>query len=242
LHGGWGYDIYPFDRQIDAFGDKFRILIPDRSGYGRSPRIDSLPADFHRRAAAEMASFLDALDIDRAVLWGHSDGAVIAAIMGLETPSRFAGLILEAFHYDRAKPRSRDFFTSMASNPEVFGERVCSVLAGEHGEPYWKELLQEAGRAWLKIAEQSDQPEKDFYGGRLADLSVPTMFIHGSDDPRTEPDELDRVQQLLPRAIFRVIQGGGHSPHSERASADASIKAARELIAEFGLRIEILLQ
>ena len=53
LHGGWGYEVYPFDRQVEALGGKYRILIPDRAGYGRSPRIASLPADFHRRAARE---------------------------------------------------------------------------------------------------------------------------------------------------------------------------------------------
>src|SRR5262249_4390615 len=41
LHGGWGYEVYPFDRQIEALGGKYRILIPDRTGYGRSPRITS---------------------------------------------------------------------------------------------------------------------------------------------------------------------------------------------------------
>ena len=89
LHGGWGYEVYPFDRQIDALDRQYRILIPDRSGYGRSPRITSLPPDFHRRAAAETTQVLDALEIDHAVLWGHSDGAVIAALMGLAAPSRF---------------------------------------------------------------------------------------------------------------------------------------------------------
>src|SRR5437773_11469266 len=27
LHGGWGYEVYPFDRQIAALSWKFRILI-----------------------------------------------------------------------------------------------------------------------------------------------------------------------------------------------------------------------
>src|SRR5207244_2470372 len=35
LHGGWGHEIYPFDRQLDAFGSRHRVVIPDRSGYGR---------------------------------------------------------------------------------------------------------------------------------------------------------------------------------------------------------------
>ena len=69
LHGGWGYEIYAFDRQIDAFGDRFRILIPDRTGYGRSLRIDRVPTDFHARAAVETRLLLEALHVERPVLW-----------------------------------------------------------------------------------------------------------------------------------------------------------------------------
>ena len=89
LHGGWGYGVYPFDRQIAAFQNEFRILIPDRTGYGCSTRVaGEMPLDFHRRAAAETISFLDALGIERAVLWGHSDGSVISAMAGLAAPER----------------------------------------------------------------------------------------------------------------------------------------------------------
>ena len=38
LHGGWGYEMYPFDQQIREFQQKFQILIPDRVGYGRPSR------------------------------------------------------------------------------------------------------------------------------------------------------------------------------------------------------------
>ena len=63
LHGGWGYEVYPFDRQIEALSGHYRILIPDRSGYGRSPGITRLPPDFHRRAATETMQVMDALEI-----------------------------------------------------------------------------------------------------------------------------------------------------------------------------------
>jgi len=67
---GWGYGIYPFDRQIAAFANEHRILIPDRSGYGHSSRVTGeMPLDFHRRAAQETFSFLDALGIESAILW-----------------------------------------------------------------------------------------------------------------------------------------------------------------------------
>jgi pimeloyl-ACP methyl ester carboxylesterase len=232
LHGGWGYEIYPFDRQIAEFSGDFRILIPDRTGYGRSPRIAALPPDFHRAAAAESVAFLDALGLERCVLWGHSDGAVIAAIMGIAAPQRYAGIILEAFHHDRLKPRSRDFFRRMAEDPDSFGERVCQVLARDHGEDYWRTVLACGGRAWLEIAHTAHLPERDFFRQRLGRLQPPTIFIHGSEDPRTEPDELDRVRRILPRAPIHLIAGGGHSPHSEPRAGAACNRVAADFLRE----------
>ena len=108
LHGGWGYEIYPFVRQIVELESRFHILIPDRSGYGHSTQVTGeMPLDFHRWAAFETFSFLDALGIESAILWGHSDGAVIAAMMGLIAPERCASMVLEAFHFLRRKPGSR---------------------------------------------------------------------------------------------------------------------------------------
>ncbi len=54
LHGGWGYEIYP--AKLDAA----RLVIPDRTGYGRSTPIDELPPRFHEAAAIETERFLDA--------------------------------------------------------------------------------------------------------------------------------------------------------------------------------------
>jgi pimeloyl-ACP methyl ester carboxylesterase len=219
LHGGWGYQIYPFDRQIDAFGNGFRILIPDRTGYGRSRRIAQLPTDFHRRAAIETMRLLDALQIERPVLWGHSDGAVIAALMGLASPDRISGVILEAFHFYRAKPGSREFFETMAGDPSLLGERVAMTLAGDHGEDYWRKLIVINGDAWLRIADEATHAKQDLYDGKLSELRVPTLFIHGSRDPRTEPGEMDAVRNQLPAARIEIVEGGGHSPHSESAAA-----------------------
>src|SRR5262249_12818508 len=124
LHGGWGYDTYPFDAMAEVLSDRFRILIPDRTGYGQSTPIEAMPADFHSRAAVETARFLDALGIERAILWGHSDGAVIAALLGLSAPARCHALILEAFHLTRNKASSVDFFRRMIEDPNQLGERT----------------------------------------------------------------------------------------------------------------------
>jgi pimeloyl-ACP methyl ester carboxylesterase len=230
LHGGWGYEIYPFDKQIEAFSKDFRILIPDRSGYGRSARIDAMPADFHDRAAEEMLRFLDAMKIERTFLWGHSDGAVIAAKMALAAPERFIGIILEAFHYFKFKPASQAFFETMMRDATQLGERVINVLAGDHGENYWRKIIEINGTAWLKIAQESKHEKDDLYNGKISQLKTNTLFIHGKQDPRTEPDELATVHQQLPQFPIRLIEAGKHSPHSESAAAQASIALAREFL------------
>jgi pimeloyl-ACP methyl ester carboxylesterase len=223
LHGGWGYEFYPFDAQIAELAER-RIVIPDRTGYGKSHRLPVLPLGFHRAAAAEHLATLDALGIERCAIWGHSDGAVIAAIMALHWPERITAIILEAIHLDRRKPRSRAFFEMMLGNPDGFGPRVAARLAADHGEDYWRTVLNAGGRAWLDIAAH---PDDDFYEHRLADIAPPVLVLHGADDPRTEPGELDRVRRELPSAAIHMIAGAGHSPHSERAaSAEATRVAA----------------
>jgi valacyclovir hydrolase len=219
LHGGWGYEIYPFDRQIDALAATHRCVAPDRTGYGGSGRLPRQETAFHRRAAAETFAVLEALQIERPVVWGHSDGAVIAFLMGLSDPERLSGIIVEAAHFYRRKPASRAFFETMMRDPDALGERVSGVLEGEHGDG-WRDLIRANGDAWLRIAADPTATTPDLYGGRLGELRVPTLVIHGGKDPRTEPDELEAMREAIGSARFEILPEGGHSPHSERATAD----------------------
>lgn len=226
LHGGWGYDIYPFDRPIATLESTHRVVAPDRTGYGGSSTLADLPADFHQRAAEETVRLLDALGLDRPVLWGHSDGAVIALRIGLMAPARTAGIIAEATHFFRDKPASRAFFESMRDEPDKLGERVTTVLARDHGAR-WRALIQMNGAAWLKIAALGG----DLYDGRLGELTVPALVIHGARDPRTEPGELDALRQALDGARVMLLPEGSHSPHSERATSDEVARIAARWIA-----------
>ncbi len=228
LHGGWGYGVYPFDAQIEAFKNEFRILIPDRSGYGHSSRAaGEMPLDFHRKAAAETIALLNALGIERAVLWGHSDGAVISAMIGLEAPERCEVLILEAFHYLRRKPGSRSFFERFAAHPEDLGEETRQMLAEDHGESDWGRVPRRNCGAWIRIADSVKKAEEDLYDGRLGELTVPTLFLHGSLDPRTEPGEMERVRNTVPQANMSFVANGKHSPHSEEDAAKECNAIAR---------------
>jgi pimeloyl-ACP methyl ester carboxylesterase len=224
LHGGWGYGFYPHDDAITTLDRRF--VIPDRTGYGKSPHIAGLPPRFHDAAAIETERLLDALAIDRCVLWGHSDGAVVATLLALRAPDRYGGVVVEAIHLDRKKPRSREFFLMMANDPDAFGERVARKLADDLGEDYWRTIIRADGRAWLDIAAT---PTEDLYHRRLHELRVPMLVLHGTEDPRTEPGELDRIRREVPTARIEMLAGAGHSPHSERGSA----ARCTALVAEF---------
>ena len=228
LHGGWGYEVYPFDRQIAALASTHRIIIPDRSGYGGSSRVPSLATDFHDAAAAETLAVVDALGLGRPALWGHSDGAVIAALIGLRAPDRASRLVLEAMHLYPRKPASREFFASTAGDPDAVGDRLATILAHDHGDD-WRRVIGRHSEAWLRLGEERT-PEADFYGGRLRDLSPPTLLVHGARDPRTEPGELDALCVQLSRAERQVLNDGAHSPHSERATAGAVARLATQFL------------
>jgi pimeloyl-ACP methyl ester carboxylesterase len=243
LHGGWGYEIYSFDRQIAALAPTHRCIAPDRTGYGGSGRLSRQETDFHQRAADETFAVIDALTLEAPVIWGHSDGAVIALRMALAQPDRLRGVIVEATHFVRRKPASRAFFETMLRDPDGLGERVTGVLAREHGDG-WRDLIRTNGDAWLRIAADPSAPTADLYGGRLGELRVPTLVIHGAKDPRTEPGELDALRDAIGRRVradlrvgpvFEILPEGGHSPHSERATADAVTRIAASFVGDLSV-------
>ncbi|HXD33482.1 MAG TPA: alpha/beta hydrolase [Pyrinomonadaceae bacterium] len=233
LHGGWGYDMYPFDRQVKQLAQDHRCLSPDRSGYGRSMKLaGELPKEFHSHAAIETLNFMDALGIERANFWGHSDGAVIAAILGFTAPERVSGLILEAFHYYALKLSSREFFGALASEPETLGTELCERFARDFGADYWRHLITTHANAWIQLARAANQPDDDLYEGRLKEIEAPTLFIHGRLDPRTEPGELDAVRSQMPGAWMEVLDLSAHSPHSEAAVANQVTELAEGFLSK----------
>ena len=173
---------------------------------------------------------MDSLEIERAFLWGHSDGAVIAAIIGFTAPERVCGLILEALHFYPRKPGSRELFETLAYQPEALGAELCERFALEFGREDWRKLITYHAKAWLQLAAESSTPRDDLYRGRLHEISAPTLFIHGRLDPRTEAGELDAVSQQLPHAEMKILDAAAHSPHSESASADLVTQIARDFL------------
>jgi pimeloyl-ACP methyl ester carboxylesterase len=146
--------------------------------------------------------------------------------MALEAPSRVRGLVLEAFHFWRAKSSSRPFFEAAASSPEDFGEDKVEALRRDHGEPRWREIIGEGALAWLRIISRGEREGGDVYDGRLGEVTCPVLLLHGAHDPRTEPGEIEAACAAMPDARIAWVKSG-HAPHaSERAGAEATAIAA----------------
>jgi pimeloyl-ACP methyl ester carboxylesterase len=219
LHGGWGWEAYPYD--VGAVAARHRVVAPDRTGYGGSGRLADLPHGFHRAMAEETLLVMDALGIEKAALWGHSDGAVVAAWIGFLAPTRVRALVLEALHFFAFKPSSEEFFTTAIEAPERFGPAVVETLRRDHGEA-WREVVGAGGRAWASIIAAGRGGQPDVYQGRLGQVAAPTLLLHGTRDPRTEPGELEAAQRALPSAQVALVDAG-HCPHaSSRTAAEAT--------------------
>ncbi|MGH7819232.1 MAG: alpha/beta fold hydrolase, partial [Candidatus Binatia bacterium] len=228
LHSGWGRAAMPFDDAVAVLSPSYRMIFPDRRGYGRSTRLDSLPPAYHHDAMVDLVGFLDALSIDRAIFWGHSDGAITAAMLAAAHPERVAALILEAIHFYRAK--SREFFERFTLKPDMLPKYVQERLRADHGEEYWRTVIRMHSRTWLGYHDVGG----DFYEGRLETIRCPTLVLYGEGDPHTPPSEVAELASHLRSAELERVIGGGHSPHSEPKTARVCSDRVQRFLADHG--------
>jgi pimeloyl-ACP methyl ester carboxylesterase len=224
LHGGWGHEAYPFDAAAQALAPRHRVIVPDRVGYGASDPLPVLPRRFHEAMADETVALMDALGIDRAALWGHSDGAVIAAWTAIRHPSRVSAVVLEALHFVRAKLSSLEFFRTGVVAPERYGDAFVDALERDHGAG-WRDVVARGARAWLEIIADGERSGGDLFDGHLVELRAPALVLHGRRDPRSEPGELAAALGALPHAEVSLLDAG-HSPHTSPAAGAQAIALA----------------
>src|SRR5207253_1338960 len=91
IHGqpGSGAD---WSRVVERLQDDFRVVTPDRPGYGDTGG----PAGGMVDNADAIVSLLDRLDIEAATVVGHSWGGGVALLLAHRHPDRVRGLVLVA--------------------------------------------------------------------------------------------------------------------------------------------------
>jgi pimeloyl-ACP methyl ester carboxylesterase len=232
LHAGWGLAINGFAYQQDQLADEFHMVAPDRRGYGRSTRVEKLEADFHWQAADDMFALLEALNARETLVWGHSDGAVIGAIMAITQPARVRALIFEGGHLYNRKPLSQPIFEQLYHDPTALPFAAQTRLADYHGPSEWQHVIRNWAGAWLELGKR----EGDLYRGRLHEITCPTLVMHGAHDEHTPVSEMQELAQRIPGACLSVYPHASHCIHDARLDCTTCTQQAREFFRNALLR------
>jgi pimeloyl-ACP methyl ester carboxylesterase len=200
-----------------------RGLVYSRYGYGKSdPLAESRRADFmHDEAQQALPHLLDQLQIDRPVLFGHSDGGSIALLHAGLTTRPTAALVVLA--------------------PHVLVEDVSitSIAAARVG---WDTTDLRA-----RLRRYHDDPDSAFRGWNdiwlhpefrtwniedsLAGIRCPVLAIQGGDDEYGTMEQIDRIARAATNTRVELLKLAdcGHSPH--RDQPEAVIAAVQRFLA-----------
>ena len=204
LHGALGTGRRHFRRQAAALAPRYRVILPDTYGYGKSDRRAEFSPDFYYEDAAQMAGLLRALGIDRAHVGGFSDGAIIALCLALDFPELVHSLALAGASSYIDEPMVTEL--RKLTPPEDLPEPLQQALARAHGDDYWRDLV----RVWFAGQEAILRRGGDINRERLGEIRCPMLLIHGAADDVILPHHAEIIQAAVPQAELIVLPGRGH--------------------------------
>jgi pimeloyl-ACP methyl ester carboxylesterase len=183
-----------------------RAVAYSRLGHGWSdPPPVPRTAGFMQDEADEVVPALcAALDLDRPVLVGHSDGGSIALLHAASADVR--GLVVMAPHVF-VEPVGLD---GVEAARRAFTEGdLRARMARRHRDPDvtfhgWNDV-------WLS-AEFRDWDIRD----RLPGITCPVLGVQGTDDPYGTVAHVEAVRDLARGPVELLVLDCGHAPHLER--------------------------
>jgi pimeloyl-ACP methyl ester carboxylesterase len=225
LIGGAGDTVESWQFQLDGLADRYRLTAFDNRGAGRTAMPEGeVSAEV---MADDAAGVLRALGIPAAHVAGFSGGSIVSQELALRHPDLVRSLVLQSTWpvmdpYFRSwllfvrwlvefAPSERaflegfylDIYTARAHNDGTIDQFIEEVLAFPHKQS--TEDLQRYLDAFL------DHDTTD----RLPQVSAPTLVIAGGRDPTARPELCRAVAELIPGALFEVMEEESHQPFQE---------------------------
>ncbi len=200
------------------------VLAYSRYGYGRSDpfREKREPDYMHHEARVVLPALLAALEIERPILFGHSDGASIALLYAGEPAHDPRGLILEAPHVFVEDVSVR----SIAAARDAYANGLRARLARYHDDVDatfygWNDIwLDPRFRAW-NVEAAADG------------VRCPVLLVQGDADEYGTTAQLDAIAARVPASETLLVPGAGHSPH--RDAPDLVVERVAAFVARIGV-------
>jgi pimeloyl-ACP methyl ester carboxylesterase len=216
---------------VDALvGGGFRVVRFDNRDCGMSTKIDPDELFTLDDMARDVVGLIDALTIDRAHFVGRSMGGMIGQLLALDHAERVRSLSLlissPGMGDERLPGPSEEFIERMAERqlappPKTRDERISYLvelfrLYAGTAFTFEEARLRgacaaEVDRVWYpesghSFAAWSTASRVD----RLADIAVPTLIVHGTDDPVVPVAHAHYMAATIPDNECWIIDGLGH--------------------------------
>jgi len=230
LHG-IGSNGGSFEPLMACLGPSRALIAWDCPGYGRSLPLAAewpLPQSY----CDALARLLDRLTVHRAVVIGHSLGAIIAARFAATNPGRVAGvaLISPAVGYrtlpgtalpDGVRARIDDL---VRFGPKDFAAARAPGLVHEPDRKPDVTAKVEAAMAAVRLpgyAQAVRMLASAWIFDDTAALQVPTIVVCGANDRVTPPEQTKRVADTVPPRVrigsdMILIEDAGHAVTQEQ--------------------------
>jgi len=176
--------------------------------------------------AADTVGLLDHLELDSAHVVGASMGGMIAQTVAIEHPDRVRSLTsIMSSTGDRGVGQPTPagmgaLLTPPASTREEAVDRTLAVfrVIGSPGYPLDEDALRARAELSYDRGHDPDGVSRQLVAvlasgdrtARLGDVRVPTLVIHGADDPLVEPSGAHATAAAIPHAELALIDGMGH--------------------------------
>lgn len=230
VHGFFAWS-FTWRKNLPALGERFHTYAVDLRGWGLSQRGSTLAYGLDAQADL-LAAFLNAMQIERAALMGHSMGGEIALRFALRHPDRLKGMVLvspSALVQRRKRWVERHLLQLPAVGPlavrmAVLNPRFAarSVRQAHHRADrvttadiagyYLPARLPGSAHSLVRVLRDVD------FGAaadRLGEVRHRTLLIWGENDPWVPVAHGYRLAELIPQAELVTIPACGHVPHEE---------------------------
>jgi len=198
LHGGLA-DASGFALQTPAFAERYRVVVPDRRGHGRTPDVDG-PITYDVMADDTIA-LMDDLGTGPAHLVGWSDGGDVGLLVAIKRPDLVRKLVVMGANFSAAGLTPE---AAAAFEPET-PTTIVPVM-----RDMWKEAAVDPERFDV-VFEKMQHCWFDFAipPADLARIAAPTLVMAGDDDIARFEHTIE-LYETIPDAQLAVIPGASH--------------------------------